>query len=56
MAFAVSRITDCRVVLLHQGSYVIVRSVVRSVCEQDNSRTRQQTSTKHGRHGQGVIH
>jgi len=31
-----------------------VRSFCHFVCEQDNSRSRQRTSTKHGRHRQGM--
>jgi len=33
---------------------VIVRYVILSVCEQDNARTRERTSTIHSMHGQGM--
>jgi len=35
--------------------FSFVLSIILSFCEQDNLRSRYRTSTKHSRHGQGVI-
>ena len=34
--------------------FLVIPSVILLFCEQDNSQTWKQTSTKHGRHGQGL--